>query len=110
MRFFTTPTQRKIIRYYWEKQDIFTLDDLLEEKIIRHPALGRLTLRWMVSGWQLLSRRSKTGETVYIGSTSSEGEWNGALAHGRLCIFERAYYMDILDTWLEEHQNKFWTI
>ena len=75
MRHFTTPTQWRILKYFWRKQDVFTIDDLVKEGIIHFPALGRLTLWIMEERGQVLSRIAKSGDTLYIATTVSKQEW-----------------------------------
>ncbi len=75
MRRFTTLTQWRILKYFWKKQDTFTLDELLGEGIIHHPALGRLTLQIMEARGQVLSRHTTANKREYIATTDSKDEW-----------------------------------
>lgn len=75
MEHFTTITQWRILKYFWRRQRVFTLEDLLAEKIIHFPALGRLTLRMMEWRGQVLSRCVKANEIEYFATTNSKEEW-----------------------------------
>lgn len=75
MKHFLTFTQRKILKDYWREQTPFTLGDLIEKKILRFPALGRITLRLMESKGQVLAYGNCNGEPIYIGTTDSANEW-----------------------------------
>jgi hypothetical protein len=75
MKHFLTFTQRKILKDYWREQTPFTLGDLIEKRILRFSALGRITLRLMESKGQLLVYDSQGVEPLYIGTTDSADEW-----------------------------------
>ena len=75
MKHFRTFTQRIILKDYWREQTPFTLGDLIEKRILRFSALGRITLRLMESKGQLLVYDSQGVEPLYIGTTDSADEW-----------------------------------
>ena len=75
MKHFLTFTQRKILKDYWREQTPFTLGALIEKRILRFSALGRITLRLMESKGQLLVYDSQGVEPLYIGTTDSADEW-----------------------------------
>lgn len=75
MRHFTTPTQWRILKYFWRKQVAFTIDDLMEEGIVRFPALGRFTLRIMEARGQVISLLTRKSGTLYFATTRTKEEW-----------------------------------
>jgi len=70
MQFFVTPGQRRILEAYWAKKEPFSLEDLISNKVIHCPALGKICLRRMEKKGQILSRDEKN----YIGTTDSAKE------------------------------------
>ncbi len=75
MKFFTTPAQRKIIRFYWKNHRPFSPESLLNEKIVRFPRLSRFCLFRMEGKGQIVPLRVENCEVQYIGSTESKEEW-----------------------------------
>ncbi len=86
MKFFTTPTQRKILRWYWKNHQAFGLEALLRKKIVRLPRLARFYLFRMEEKGQIVPIGIKDFEVQYIGSTSSKTEWRDIRAEKRFSI------------------------
>lgn len=76
MKRFTTYTQRKVLRYYWEHHLPFSIADLFQRKIIHFPIFGKLTLRQMESRGQIMEHHKRDGEILYIATTGSQNEWD----------------------------------
>lgn len=77
LRRFTTPTQWKILKYFWRRQSAFSVDDLIDAGIIHFPALGRFTLRIMEARGQVISLLTRKSGTLYFATTRSKEEWRG---------------------------------
>lgn len=75
LRRFTTPTQWKILKYFWRRQSAFSVDDLIDAGIIHFPALGRLTLYIMEARGQVISLLTRKSGTLYFATTRSREEW-----------------------------------
>ncbi len=73
MRFFTTPGQRRILRYYWAHQAPFSVEELVASNTARCQSLIRFSLwRMTRKGQVLLQNETKQ---LYIGTTDSMEEW-----------------------------------
>lgn len=75
LRRFTTPTQWKILKYFWRRQSAFSVDDLIDAGIIHFPALGRFTLRIMEARGQVISLLTRKSGTLYFATTRTIEEW-----------------------------------
>ncbi len=80
MKFHTTPAQRKILQTYWADHKPFTLETLLEEKIVRFPRLARFCLFRMEGKGQILPCGVEQYQVRYIGTTESKKEWKSLRA------------------------------
>lgn len=122
MKRFTTLTQRKILKFYWEKHTPFSVTSLIDDKILHFPSLGKQTLRLMESRGQIIEHHKRNGEILYIATTESPKEWadiwvpeiNTRLANvldcytlGRMNRYEREKLFDELNEliWEYEHQD-----
>ena len=120
LRHFTTPTQWRILKYFWRKQVAFTIDDLMEEGIVRFPALGRFTLRIMEARGQVISLLTRKSGTLYFATTRTIEEWRGIWAPNPFPDFviaepsvqmrgvnryERAEAMEKLDRMFSNHKK-----
>lgn len=84
MKFFTTPAQKRIVRMYWENHKAFSLESLLKEKVVRCPRLARFCLFRMEGKGQIIPLGIKGFTVQYIGTTSTEGEWEKIRSEKRL--------------------------
>ncbi len=75
MKFFTTPAQKRIVRMYWENHRPFSLESLLKDKVVRCPRLARFCLFRMEGKGQIIPLGVKGFEVHYVGTTSTEREW-----------------------------------
>lgn len=72
MNFFVTPGQRRILKAYWAKQEPFSLEELISNKLVHCPVLGKICLWRMKEKGQILPQSAKT----YMGTTDSAEEWD----------------------------------
>lgn len=75
MKHFTTFTQHRILKDYWQNHIPFTASSLIERGIFHFPALGRLTLRLMECWGQIIEQCKWNGEPLYVATTESKKEW-----------------------------------
>lgn len=76
MKFFKTPVQHRILQSFWDSNTPFTLDELLDKKVIHFRVPGKIILAFMRRLGQVLPCGAVDGQTQYIGTTDSEEEWN----------------------------------
>jgi len=84
MKFFTTPAQKRIVRMYWKNHKPFSLESLLKEKVVRCPRLARFSLFRMEGKGQIIPLGVKGFAVQYIGTTSTEAEWEDIRSEKRL--------------------------
>lgn len=75
MKHFTTFTQHRILKDYWQNHIPFTAASLIERGILHSHALGRLTLRLMECRGQIIEQSKWNGEPLYIATTETKDEW-----------------------------------
>ena len=118
---FTTYTQHRILKDYWQNHIPFTVSSLMERRILHFPALGRLTLRLMECRGQIMEQCKWNGEPLYIATTETKEEWADIWRYKRqysetCCAqykivlgmnrFERQKYYEELDETLMESQRQ----
>lgn len=85
MERFTTYTQQKILKDYWQNHTPFSVASLIKKGILHSPMLGRLTLHIMESRGQILDHCERDGEFIYIATTESETEWDDIWRKWKIC-------------------------
>lgn len=75
MMFFRTLAQRRILRYYWATNKPFTVDELIDKKVLHSRLYGKILLSFMKLLGQVLPREVTDGQKQYIGTTDSQLEW-----------------------------------
>lgn len=81
---------KKILKYYWVKHTPFSVSNLIDNKILHFPCLGRLTLRLMESHSQIIEHHKQNGEVFYVATTESKMEWSSILKRKR--VYSLLYY------------------
>lgn len=71
MKFFRTPAQKRILRFFWKNQQPFSTQDLIGAGITRYGRTTAHTLRSMEKAGQIYS----LGQGLYCGTTDSQEEW-----------------------------------
>lgn len=74
MRFFRTMAQRKILQWYWRKNEPFSVDTLLKERVLHNRLLGKVSLWAMERKGQII--QPIVEDPKYVGTTDSSEEWD----------------------------------